>query len=267
MAPEPPRTTHPIPMQEAQRDWFETAFEAEYLELYAHRDLAAARQEVAWLIDQGVSGVTLDLCCGFGRHSYAMAEQGLSVFGLDLSQDLLARLHHLPQPDRLTGRLVRADARRVPVADGVFDALVNLFSSFGYFGLEGDRAVLDEIERVLKPGGRLVMDLMNPARVRNHLQPTSRTERGGYVLYEERRLEEGGQRVTKAVRMVAADGSEKRWKEDVRLYELEDMRPALERRGIEIERVFGDFGELPFAEDSPRQILVARKRGSAHPAC
>lgn len=246
-------------MASEERAWYETAFEAEYLELYAHRDLASARVEAGWLIAQGVSGKTLDLCCGAGRHSYALRERGLNVFGLDLSQELLERQHQRPEPERLLGRLVRADARRIPLRDGSLDSIVNLFSSFGYFGLEGDREVLDEIARTLRSGGRLVMDLMNPERVRRHLQPDSRTERGGFVLYEARRLEDEGRRVTKAVRMVAADGREKHWKEDVRLYSAPEVTAALEARGLVVEGLFGDFADQPLTEDSPRQILIARR--------
>ena len=246
-------------MKSKEKAWYETAFEAEYLELYAHRDLDAARREVAWLMEQAVQGTTLDLCCGFGRHSFALLEQGVSVVGLDLSQDLLDRLHRLPEPERLAPRVLRADARQLPFLDGSFDSIVNLFSSFGYFGSEGDGQVLDEIARTLKPGGRLVMDLMNPDRIRSHLRPESRTERGGYVLYESRRLEDEGRRVTKAVRMVDAEGNEKCWNEDVRMYATQEMEEALTARGIAIEQWYGDFGPEPLRKASPRQILVARR--------
>lgn len=247
------------PMSQAEKPWFETAFESGYLDVYPHRDLESARVEVAWLIDQGVAGRTLDLCCGFGRHSLALLEKGVDVIGLDLSADLLSQAKNLDGGEALAGRLVRGDVRHLPFADRSVDSLVNLFSSFGYFGEEGDRGVLDEISRVLRPGGRLVMDLMNPDRIRAGLVPESRTERDDFVLLESRRLEDGGQRVTKQVRIVNVDGRERSWKEDVRLYSPELMAHLLAERGISVERVAGSFAGEPFQADSTRQLLIGRK--------
>ncbi|MEZ6018982.1 MAG: acyl-CoA dehydrogenase family protein [Planctomycetota bacterium] len=114
------------------KPWYETAFEADYMQLYAHRDLESARREVRWLLESGVGGRTLDLCCGFGRHSLAMLERGLEVWGMDLSMDLLASHGTLDGGDALAGRLVRADMRHLPYGTGAFESVVNLFSSYGY---------------------------------------------------------------------------------------------------------------------------------------
>ncbi len=246
-------------MSETEKPWYETAFESGYLEVYPHRDLAAAREEVSWLIDQGVGGRTLDLCCGFGRHSLALLERGVDVIGLDLSADLLGQAGNLEGGEALAGRLVRGDVRFLPLADQGVDSLVNLFSSFGYFGEHGDRGVLDEISRVLRPGGRLVMDLMNPDRIRAGLVPESKTERDGFTLYESRRLEDGGQRVTKQVRISHEDGRERTWKEDVRFYSPELMAQLLGERGVTVEYVAGSFAGEPFQAGSARQLLIARK--------
>jgi SAM-dependent methyltransferase len=246
-------------MSKAEKPWFETAFESGYLEVYPHRDLEAARVEVAWLIEHGVKGRTLDLCCGFGRHSLALLEQGVDVIGLDLSADLLSQAENLEGGVALAGRLVRGDVRHLPFAGNGVDSLVNLFSSFGYFGEQGDLGVLDEICRVLRPGGRLIMDLMNPERIRGGLVPESRTERDGFVLFESRRLEDGGQRVTKQVRILNVDGRERSWKEDVRLYDPEWMAQLLQERGVTVERVAGSFAGEPFQTGSTRQLLIARK--------
>ena len=131
-------------MSASDEPWYEAAFRDDYRLVYAHRDLDAARGEARHLLRAGVSGRVLDLCCGFGRHSLALAEQGLDVFGLDLSMDLLRAAADLPDPARhLGGRLVRGDVSGLPFADAAFDSVVVLFSSFGYFGDDGDREVLD----------------------------------------------------------------------------------------------------------------------------
>lgn len=240
--------------------WYVTAFGSDYRRVYPHRDLASARAEVAWIRGQGISGRVLDLCCGFGRHSLALAAAGADVFGLDLSAQLLSEARTLPGGERLAGRLVRADARLIPFVDGAFDALVNLFSSFGYFGDDGDRRVIAEIARVLRPGGRALLDLMNPARIRANLVPESTTERDGVILHERRALRDAGRRVTKIVHLTLPEGEERTWREDVRMYETEELAALLAPRGLAITAVHGAFGGAPYDERAERQILVLERK-------
>ncbi|MCE9595547.1 MAG: class I SAM-dependent methyltransferase [Planctomycetes bacterium] len=240
--------------------WFEVAFRADYLRVYPHRNVEAARREVEFLVRAGVRGRVLDLCCGFGRHALLLREHGLATFGLDLSLDLLRAARTLPGFERaLAGRLVRGDAVRLPFAAERFDSVVNLFSSFGYFGEAGDERVLAEIRRVLRPGGLAVFDLMNPAHVRAGLVAQSRRTEPDFVLDERRALLDDGRRVVKDVDLSFADGRRLRWREDVRLYELAEFRSLAQRHGLTIETTFGDFDGSACTERSPRAIVFARR--------
>lgn len=241
-----------------QRPWFDAAFERGYLELYPHRDLAAAQAEVDGLLARGLpaaGGRVLDLGCGFGRHLVALRGRGLDAYGLDRSAQLLARI-----PPELRTRVVRGDSRALPYRNGAFAAVLVLFSSFGYFDEAGNARALAELARVLAPGGLAVLDLMNPPRVRATLVPESVTRREGLELHERRHLADGGRRVQKAVRVRAADGREHAWREDVRLYELAELRPLLAATGLGLERVEGDFDGCPYAPDAPRQIVWLRRK-------
>lgn len=238
--------------------WYVEAFKKGYLDVYPHRDLASARHEARFLLAHGVRGLVLDVCCGYGRHCQALRELGVGSFGVDLSTDLLARALEA-YPD-LGGRVVCGDARALPIASSRLDAAVSLFSSFGYFGEGGDRALLLEVGRILRPGGGFVLDLLNPDRVRSELVPVSSVTRGGHVIEERRSLDDGGRRVVKQVRHRAPDGSTGSWREDVRLYAVEELAPRLEEAGIALEAVFGDFDGSGASARAPRQILVGRRR-------
>ena len=241
--------------------WYEEAFRADYRRVYPHRDLEGARAEVDFLRAQGVGGRVLDLCCGFGRHSLLLREAGVEAFGLDLSEELLVASADLPGWDRqLDGRLVRADMTRIPFAGSVFDGVVNLFSSFGYLGQEGDGRVLAEIARVLRPGGLACLDLMNPERVRATLVAASSRRGEGFELDERRRLEQGGRRVVKEVVLRLDDGAVRRWREDVRLYEPREVERMLVEAGLTPEQAWGDFDGRPAAAAAPRRIVTARRR-------
>lgn len=237
--------------------WFEDAFRADYRRVYPHRDLEAARPEVRWLVEHGVRGRVLDLCCGFGRHSWLLAEAGCDVAGIDLSQDLLLAARELPDFERrLRGRLIRSDARELPFRAASFDSVVNLFSSFGYFGELDDARMLREIGRVLRAGGLAVLDLMNPAYVRANLRDETVREDDAFLLRERRALADGGRRVIKDVELVS-DGETKRWREDVRLYELPEIRALLVGNGFEPLSVAGGFDGRAFDAQAPRMLLVA----------
>ena len=253
---EPPRPIQGEP-------WYVTAFQDDYRAVYAHRDLPAARREVAWIAEHplaGVRGRVLDLCCGFGRHSLALTERGCSVVGMDLSFDLLRAARELPRgAESLTGRLARGDMRRLPYQGGVFGAVVNLFTSFGYLGEAADAEVLDEVARVLAPGGVFVMDLMNPAAVRAGVVPHSREERGGVVLEGRRALADDGRRITKEVRLTLADGAVRTWREDVRMYEPGELDSLLRARGLDVLERRGDLAGGSFGRDALRQVVIARR--------
>ncbi|MEM8709648.1 MAG: hypothetical protein AAGG01_01750, partial [Planctomycetota bacterium] len=122
------------------------------------------------------------------------------------------------------------------------------------------RRALGEMARVLRPGGTLVMDLMNPERIRGGLQPHTREERDGIVLESRRALEDGGSRVTKTVQLTLQSGEVRSWHEDVRMYEPDDLDGWLEAAGLRPVMRAGAFDGRPFAaEDAERQIVVARR--------
>jgi SAM-dependent methyltransferase len=243
--------------------WFESAFRADYLRVYPHRDLESARREVDFLIERGIGGRVLDLCCGFGRHSMLLSERGVRVTGLDLSFDLLRAASRLQGFDaHLAGRLVRGDAIRLPFRDASFDGVVNLFSSFGYFGPSNDERVLAEVARTTKSGGLAMFDLMNPSRVRATLVAQSRRSGEGFELVERRSLAEGGRRVVKDVELLL-DGERRAWREDVRLYELDEFESLAERAALTVRARWGDFDRSAHCADSPRMIVETVRARSA----
>jgi SAM-dependent methyltransferase len=236
--------------------WWSEAFAAEYVELYPHRDLEAARVEARFLVAHGLRGRVLDLCCGWGRHLVALEELGLSVAGVDFSADLLARFASLPAARRVAARVVRGDARRPPFRDGAFDGVVSLFSSFGYFGDDGDTQLLAGLARVLAPDGVGFLDVMNPAHVRATLVHESRRERDGAVLVERRRIE--GSCVRKDVELLRGGRVARSWYELVRMYEAAELDERIAAAGLRVDARWGGFDGVAFGPAAPRQLVRVR---------
>ena len=248
---------------ETERDpWYASWFGEEYLALYPERDdLEAARQAqfVFGLLSpyarRGPEGI-LDLACGTGRHAVVLARGEARVTGVDLSTPLLARARARradPAPS-----FVRADMRRLPFARGAFGAVVNFFTSFGYFDDPADDVrVLGEIARVLVPGGAFLSDVFNAARVLSTL--VSREERtvAGERVSIRRSYDPATRRIEKEITMGTGPGA-RTFRERVRVY-LRDELEALHREArFGVRAAFGDFDGTPFdPRRSPRLILLA----------
>src|SRR3954464_8047684 len=119
-----------------QREWWQSYFDGQYLLEYEPLfSLEKDRHEVARLIDvlELPSGARLlDVPCGQGRHAHLLAEAGFDVDGLDFSADLLAIARKRGTGARL--RYTRGDMRKLPAKwTARFDAVLNLFTSFGFF--------------------------------------------------------------------------------------------------------------------------------------
>jgi ubiquinone/menaquinone biosynthesis C-methylase UbiE len=238
--------------------WFEESFGEDYLLVYRHRSKSSAKKEVRaitrWL-DLKPGQHVLDLCCGTGRHSIALAEEGLHVTGIDLSETLLK--HAREESAGRNIRYVRGDMRELPFEDGSFDVVVNLFTSFGYFETDADnQKVLHEIARVLRPGGAFLIDFLNRQSVQSRLVPVSEREQNGLHIREERRID--GDFVRKTITITAPDGHRRQYHERVKMYTYEQMRDMLAQSGLRVEDAKGDFEGNPYTSESPRMILMGR---------
>lgn len=247
--------------------WYEQSFGEDYLIVYKHRDMSGAQAEVrnmiGWL-DLPAGAAVFDLCCGMGRHSLALADSGYAVTGMDLSDVLLREARRLDKEGRVAW--IKGDMRHIPPL-GPFDAVVNLFTSFGYFESDAENsAVLKGIAGLLAPGGKFIVDYLNPDSVVRKLVPKSVRQEGKLTITEHRSIEDGF--VRKRIAIAEPGQPERHYKEQVKLYGLDDFRRMTEECGLAIARVYGNYeGDVYDRERSPRMIMVgARKGEQAHGA-
>ncbi len=234
-------------------DWFVDAFGADYPFLYRHRDADSARAEITALmqrLDLPAGARVLDVCCGAGRHMLTLADLGYDIWGLDLSPQLLARAAEHPSID---DRLVRADIRALPFRP-VFDAALNLFTSFGYFQRDEENAgAMRQMVGTLKPRGRIVVDLIHRAHLEANLVEQTVEQRDGMRLRVHRAIV--GDRVVKRTEIETA-GRVRELVESVRLYGCEEITALLETCGVGDIELFGDFDGSPLRPDSTRMIVT-----------
>ena len=251
----------------AHKPWFVRAFERDYLDRYQHRSDDAAKKEAAFAVSimkLAAGASVLDLCCGAGRHSRALAASGYNVIGLDLSAALLREARKIPVKGKGTLRYIRADMRRVPLADASVDGVVSMFTSFGYFDSERDnQRVLNEVARVLKPGAAFVMDYFNLQPTLANLVPESRRKVGTTVLHEHRRFDPTTRRLTKTI--TASDGARREEMcESVRAYSPRELKAMFAKAGLSVMKMYGDLAGAKFdSKRSPRCVVLARRKKDA----
>ncbi|MCA8981325.1 MAG: class I SAM-dependent methyltransferase [Planctomycetes bacterium] len=234
--------------------WFESAFRRDYLALYAHRDAAEARVQVDRLLALGFGCELVDLACGVGRHVEAFALRGVRVVGVDRSDELLGAATR-----DVRGQLVLGDLRRLPFRTESFDGALSLFSSFGYFGPEEDRVALAEAARVLRPGGRLCLDLADPEQVRAGLVARSEKRVGDVSFRETRELAEGGRLVIKRVESSGGPDGPRSWQELLWLYEDGELARFAADAGLRVEQCLAGWGAGLGAALEVRRVWTLRR--------
>jgi SAM-dependent methyltransferase len=151
-----------------ERDHWDELFDEVYLTTYSRRlgDYEPAEEALAAARLAAVEppAEVLDAPAGFGRHSIPLADAGYHVTGIDRSPA------QLDEARRRSGgaewpKWVIADFRELPFDEESFDAVLNLFSSIGYRGEEGDRQMFAEFLRVLRPAGALIVETMDRDRL------------------------------------------------------------------------------------------------------
>ncbi len=117
----------------------------------------------------------LDLCCGQGRHCLQMARLGFRhLYGYDRSHYLIQKARSQAKKEGLPVTFKEGDARKLSFADQSFEVVMLLGNSFGYFdSAQQDVRVLKEVARVLKPDGRILLDLTDGDYMRTHFKPRS----------------------------------------------------------------------------------------------
>lgn len=243
-------------------EWYKQTFNRPgYLRLYESIERAAAVGEAtaaASLLQLKPGARVLDLACGYGRHVVELTQLGMQAFGADLSELFLGRASAYSLEQHLPLRYVRADLRALPFHD-CFDAAISFFLSFGYLDEAANAAVMREFAKVLRPGGRLLIDTWNAAEVIAHLRPKVVERRDDAVVTERSRYLEGSKRLEWSVSVRFRDDSREEWEHSVRAYSAKELRAMLRAAGFRQIVALGDWNRARFTSGSPRLVMMAER--------
>jgi len=231
----------------------------DYIECRYPGSVEAARRQVPGLVK--LLGLDkrariLDCPCGWGRYSNPLAELGYDVVGFDFTEKFI-EMARLEAPPKDPPRYEVRDMRKLDISEE-YDALLNLFGSFGYYSRRTDLSILKAFTRALKPGGRLMIDQYNkekmgrlPKRIRQKLP-------GGKVLVREQSMDLA-RGTYHLIETIHSGTHRKKNRLEMNWYSVTEYRRMLRELGIEKVELYGDYDGTPYSVDSERQIVLATK--------
>lgn len=248
-----------------KKEWWETTFNNDYLRADSYfASYARISREIAFLlrvfhkIGLKKNAKILDLACGYGAHALALAEYGFNVTGIDFSKNYITRARKNAQNKKIGVSFLEKDIRDISFSRH-FDAIISMYTSFGYFTDENDHLkVLKQISQALKPRGALILDLNNIARVLTQMNGNGKTAEKNGCVFVKKELNPATMRWSLDYTWKDR-GKLKRSRFRTRIFALAELRRLLEEAGLKIKRVWGFYDGSSYQFDSRRLIIFAQK--------
>lgn len=244
-------------------EWYEdeSFWKATYPFLFSEARFDAAETHVENILNLvGMdSGPVLDLCCGPGRFSIPLAKRGFRVTAVDRSPFLLDEGRTRAAQGNPDIEWVEKDMREFERPEA-FDLVLNLNTSFGYFDAKDeDVRVLRKIFASLKPGGRLVMDLMGKEKLARIFQPTTSEKlEDGTLLVQRHEIFDEWTRIRNE--WIIIKGSEARTFEfHHTVYSGQELKDRLCAVGFGDMNLYGSFEGEEYGRESNRFVAVAKR--------
>ena len=243
-------------------DWFKDEDFWRSLEPFMFPESRYARaladsDELLALTGLSEGSAILDLCCGPGRHALELARRGHHVTGVDSTLYLLNKARNRAQEEGLRVEFVQQDMREF-VRPGAFDAVVNLFTAFGYFEDPADDVrVVRQMRLSLRPGGVFVIDVIGKEIIASRFKERAWEELDGVMLLQEHRIEQNWSWMN--ARWILIEGTTRReFPVQHRIYSARELSELLTGAGFTSVAIYGSLAGIPYDHNAKRLVAVAR---------
>ena len=240
--------------QQSTTNWFASWFDTPYYHiLYKDRDEQEAQvfmDNLVHYLNLPEEAKILDLACGKGRHAIYLNQLGFDVTGADLSENSISEAK---KSETATLHFMKHDMREP--FETKFDAIFNLFTSFGYFENDDDNlTTLKAMKESISEYGFAVIDFMNATQVINNLVAEEVKIVDEITFHIKRNLV--GNHIIKEIDF-EDNGQKFHFTEKVKALTLQDFETMMEEAGIFLLDLFGDYKLRKFHKtESERLIMI-----------
>ncbi len=241
-----------------ESDEFWSAFGGGMFDDAAWEAAASQVEDIVALLGATPGARVLDLCCGPGRHSLALADLGYRVLGVDRTEAFLEEARRRADEAGLDVDLAHADMREF-VEPGAFDFAINVNTSFGYFrDAADDRRVLSHVLESLKPGGRALLELAGKEVIARIFQARDWTESSGEFLLYERHIEDDWSWIRNRWIRVELDERQE-FEVEHRLYAASELKGLFTEVGFRDVSAYGGLDGSPYDQAAKRLVVVGSR--------
>jgi SAM-dependent methyltransferase len=236
----------------AKKDWFTSWFDTPFYHiLYKDRDDKDAQifmQNITSFLQLKPHTHILDLACGKGRHSVFLNSLGYKVTGADLSENSIVFANTFANESL---NFVEHDMRN-PIVNK-YDAIFNLFTSFGYFENDNeDIKVLQNIKNGLKDNGVAVIDFLNVFDVKKNLISNEVKTIEGIDFCIHKKIE--NEFIIKEIEFTFK-GEKHSYFERVKYLDKEKFTLYLQKAGLKVKHIFGDYQLSKFDKENSKRLI------------
>jgi SAM-dependent methyltransferase len=246
-----------------KKEWFDDdSFWRElYPFMFPEQRIADADEQVAkaLALTKPLGKSALDLCCGPGRCSIALAKRGFSVTGVDKTKYLLDKARAKARATHVKIEWIQTDMRGFVRADS-FALALSMFTSFGYFDdKREDMIVLQNMLESLQPRGACLIEVLGKERLAKILQDTtSSVLSDGTTVVQRHEIFDDWTRVRNEWLLIK-NSTVKRFKFHHTVYSGLELRERMEHAGFTDVKLYGNLNGDEYGPNAERLIAVGRK--------
>ncbi len=240
--------------------WFEGYFDENYLR-YVLLEITPERTEeqVSFLfplLPLQKKSPLLDVGCGIGRHSLALAARNYRVLGIDIVPLFIEEAKKRAAAQGL-GAEFRVEDMRIFASPASFSAVLFFWSSFGYFDDQENEQTLRNVSLSLEPGGLLFLDLENRDYIIRHFLKETWRDREDFFILERNRFDSHESiLITRKIIL-----TREKWRHEserrIKLYTLAELTRMLKECGFQVQQLFGGYSGESFSWESQRLLILA----------
>jgi SAM-dependent methyltransferase len=246
-----------------KKPWWEELFSEDFVRANWKVSDEQIKREVTFVEESlGVApgGVVLDLGCGSGQHAVELASRGYGVVGYDLSLYQLALAGDLAQERSQKINFLQGDMREMAFEE-MFDGIFCWNTSFGYFEEDKNFSVAERAFRALRPGGMLLVDVMNRDFAAAHTPSSVWFEGDACVCMDDAVIDYFTSRLRVKRSVILDDGRTRECTYSVRLYSFHELGKLLHEVGFRVTEVSGHPATpgVFLGQASPRILMLAQR--------